>query len=253
MSDRVRRVVFLLAALGTGWLFLGAVLGLPPSGTVPAPYGDKVNASTVSLRHVSNAVVAVTFDFRGFDTLGEEFIFFAAVMGVRVLLRPRPFEKEERPVDHSEWRAPAACSEGVLAGAGFLLPLSALVTLYVIAHGHLSPGGGFQAGVMLGSLVALLYLADRYRLFRRVASPEALDPVKSLAAAGFVAVGLVGLLAGRAFLQNVLPLGSYPRLASGGTLPLLNLLVGTEVGAGVAVVLFEFLNQVLSVRVKEEA
>lgn len=252
MSARVRRAVFLLAALGLAWLFAAAVLALPPSGQVAAPYGDRINARTVSLRQVSNSVGAVTFDFRGFDTLGEELIFFAAVMGVRVLLRPDAFEQEVHPVDHSAWRSPKRGSEAVLAGAGFLLPLSLLVTLYVIAHGHLTPGGGFQAGVMLGSMGALLYLADRYALFRRVASPEALDPVKSLAVAGFVAVGLLGLLVGGQFLQNVLPLGHYPSLASGGTLPLLNTLVGVEVGAGVAVILFEFLNQVLAVRIRED-
>lgn len=252
MSRRVRLALFLVSALGLAWLFVAAFLEIPASGKYPGPYGDLVNERTVSLRRVSNAVGAVTFDFRGFDTLGEEFIFFAAVMGVRILLRPGKLETERQPVDHSDWRAPLPGNEGVLAASGFLLPVSLLVVLYVMAHGHLTPGGGFQAGTMLGSFVALLYLAGRYALFRKVASPEALDPVKSLSAAGFVVIGLMGLFMGGVFLLNVLPYGTFSKLASGGTLPLINSMVTLEVGAGVAVLVFEFLNQVLSIRLDEE-
>jgi multicomponent Na+:H+ antiporter subunit B len=252
VSPRARKAIFFLAAVGIAWLFGSAVFALPPSGAYPGPYGDLVNAHSVSDRHLANAVAAVTFDFRGLDTLGEELVFFTAVMGVRLLLRPTEKEHLAPPSSHRRDRTPIAPTEAIGAASGLLMPLSLLVGLEVTAHGHLTPGGGFQAGAMVGSFVALLYLADRYPLFRKVASPEVMDPLKAAAVVGFVCVGLAGLVSG-AFLLNVLPKGTFGQLASGGVLPYLNAFVTVEVAAGIAVILYELLTQVLSVRQKEEA
>jgi multicomponent Na+:H+ antiporter subunit B len=64
-------------------------------------------------------------------------------------------------------------------------------------------------------------------------------------AGGFVAIGIVGLVATGAFLQNVWPLGQVGSIFSGGTLLPINLMVGIEVGAGIVIVLYEFLQQTL--------
>lgn len=95
-----------------------------------------------------------------------------------------------------------------------ILPLTQLFALYVWAHGHYSPGGGFQAGVILAAAYILVALAlGRDALARRVQEPLCL----ALAAGGtllYVATGLAGVVAGRAFLDYAaLPLGSAPARA----------------------------------------
>jgi multicomponent Na+:H+ antiporter subunit B len=83
---------------------------------------------------------------------------------------------------------------------------------------------------------------------RRV-SPQALtDAAEAAGAGGYVAVGLLGLAVGGAFLLNVLPLGTPGKLLSAGTVPLINLLVGLEVAAGFVLLLSEFLEQTLIIR-----
>lgn len=125
------------------------------------------------------------------------------------------------------------------------------VTLFgmcLVVHGHLTPGGGFQGGVVLAAAPLLIYLAGRYDAFRRVTPISLLDLEEGAGAAGFVIVGLVGLFAGAAYLQNVLPLGRIGGLFSGGTLPVINLSVGLEVAAGLVIVVSEFLEQAMRVR-----
>jgi len=92
-------------------------------------------------------------------------------------------------------------------------PLAQLFALYVLAHGHWSPGGGFQAGVILGATWILLGLALGREALRR------LDERRLLAAGAagvllYLATGLAGLATGTRFLDYaVLPLGPTPAWA----------------------------------------
>ncbi|PYC60771.1 sodium:proton antiporter, partial [Streptomyces tateyamensis] len=118
---------------------------------------------------------------------------------------------------------------------------------YVVAHGQLSPGGGFQGGVVLASGLHLAYVAADYRALGRVRPLAVLDVADALAAGAFSVLGLVGLVAGAAFLQNTLPLGTFNTLASGGLVPVVNAVVGVEVASGVIVLLAQFLDQAVEV------
>ena len=64
---------------------------------IPGPYGDMINSLAPYERQVTNAVTAVNFDYRGLDTLGEEFILFAAVSGLVLLLRGKRGESADAP------------------------------------------------------------------------------------------------------------------------------------------------------------
>ena len=66
-----------------------------------------------------------------------------------------------------------------------------------------------------------------------------------MALGGYIVIGVIGVVAGTAVLENVLPLGSLGRLSAGGTLPLLSVTVGVEVAAGTALVVAEFLEQLV--------
>ncbi|MGH7169996.1 MAG: MnhB domain-containing protein, partial [Gemmataceae bacterium] len=97
MSERIRIVVFLAAATAFAVLLSWGLLGLPAFGDYRGPYGDVINAVAVPERHLTNMASAVNFDYRAFDTLGEEYILFAAVTGLALLLRRARGEIEEAP------------------------------------------------------------------------------------------------------------------------------------------------------------
>ncbi|MFF3644109.1 MnhB domain-containing protein [Streptomyces sp. NPDC002564] len=235
MTRRTRTLLFLVSAAVFAGCFALACLRLPPFGTAEHPYGARAVAASLD-RHTANVIASVTFDQRGLDTLGEEALLFAAVLGAVVLLRRARDEHthDPEPVDVQ----PAIGLFGALS-----LPVTLLAGGYVVAHGQLTPGGGFQGGIVLATGLHLAYLAADYRVLKRVRPLAALHAADAIAAGAFVALGFTGLLAGAAYLENVLPLGTFGDLASGGLVPLLNAAVGVEVGSGIVVLLAHFLQQ----------
>ncbi|SEG84113.1 multisubunit sodium/proton antiporter, MrpB subunit [Actinacidiphila yanglinensis] len=239
MSSRTRLLLFGAAALVIAAFFAVACTEMPRSGGASHPYGDRAVAAALAHR-TANVVSSVNFDVRAFDTLGEESILFGTVLGATLLLR----------LARDEHRRPAA-SERVLPTTRLLgtvlLPVALVVGVYVVAHGQLSPGGGFQGGVVLATALHFGYVAADYRVLERLRPLAVLDVADSLAAASFTAMGLACLAAGGAFLRNVLPLGTFNTITSGGTVPLFNAAVGVEVASGVIVLLAHFLDQAVEI------
>jgi multicomponent Na+:H+ antiporter subunit B len=245
MSRQARIGLFAVSAAGLAALLLWAVAGLPDFGHYRGPYGKVLNSVAVGERHATNVVAAVVFDYRGFDTLGEEFILFASVMGVALLLRETP-KRRQRVSERIH-------SDAVrLAGVGFAAALLA-IGLYVVAHGYLTPGGGFQGGVVLASAFALVYLAGDYRAYRRLAPVPAIDFVEGTGAGGYAVIGIVSLLLGSAYLQNFGPLGTTGTLASAGSIGFLNVASALEVSAAFVILFTEFLEELELTRAEEAA
>jgi multicomponent Na+:H+ antiporter subunit B len=248
VSSSVRRALFLISALGLIALLGWGMAGLPEVGEYPGPYGDVLNDRAVEERHALNVVAAVTFDYRGFDTLGEEFILFAAVIGVALLLRAHRDEQETEAGDKAESRRPPPTSDAVrLLGLGLVGP-TVLFGIYVVAHGHLSPGGGFQGGVVLATALLIVYLAGRFATYERLGPESFIEVAEGAAAAAYVGIGFAGLALGAAYLDNIVPLGKIGDLFSAGTIPLINAAVGVEVAAAFVLLCDEFLEQAIIVR-----
>jgi multicomponent Na+:H+ antiporter subunit B len=242
MTRTVRIGFFAASAGGLAALLLWAVAGLPDFGHYRGPYGQILNSVAVGERHTTNVVASVVFDYRGFDTLGEEFILFTSVMGVALLLRD---VREERRRPRDRIRSDAVR----LVGVGFAAALLVL-GLYVVAHGPITPGGGFQGGVVLAGAFTLAYLAGEYRAYR--ALTPAVDFVEGLGAGGYAFVGIVGLLLGSAYLHNFGPLGTAGTLASGGSIAFLNVATALEVSAAFVLLFTEFLEELVVTRVQTE-
>lgn len=236
MSRRGRLLVFLVGAAGVAALYLAAVLGVPAFGTSHHPLRDAAVRAAVE-HATANVVSSVNYDSRALDTLGEETILLGSVVGAAALLRP---SKRERTTEDDH--EPARVLEPVQLAGYLLLPITLVIGADVVAHGQLTPGGGFQGGVVLGTGIHLVYLTGRYRALERVRPLQAFVAGEAVGTTVFAAVGLAGL-ASVGFLANILPKGTFGTLLSGGTVPLLNVAVGIEVASGVIVLLAGFLDQ----------
>ena len=132
--------------------------------------------------------------------------------------------------------------------ANILFPFTMIFGLYIIAHGHLTPGGGFQGGAIVASGCALLLVAYGSRwVFTRI-KEKRLATFESTGAVGFIAVAFLGIFFSVAFFGNFLAgsnfiFGTTPATGStladlntGGVLPLMNFAVGVKVIAGLFVI-----------------
>jgi multicomponent Na+:H+ antiporter subunit B len=235
MSRRVRAAVLGPALLALGSLFAWAIAGLPAFGDYRGPYGYVLNRVVVPLRHTTNVVMGTTFDVRGIDTMGEEFILYAAVLGVTLLLR------DESGSSRAERNTRRLRSDGVRVGGIVMVGVGLLVGLWLVAFGYVTPGGGFQGGVVLAGAILVLYLVGSHRDYRPFRDEHVLDPVEGLGAGGYVMVGLAALASGTTFLTNLFGRGKAGTLLSGGSIGVLNWTAAFAVTAAMLLLFSEFL------------
>ncbi len=102
-----------------------------------------------------------------------------------------------------------------------LSPVLVLFGLETVTHGQISPGGGFQGGVILASALMVVYLVTDYATVERFEPGALLELSEGAGAGGYVLVGVVALAVGSVFLTNVIPLGQPGNFISAGTIPIL--------------------------------
>jgi multicomponent Na+:H+ antiporter subunit B len=243
VRPQIRTFAYIAMALALVPPIVAGLAGLPAFGHYPGPYGDIVNAIGVPVRHVTNMVSLVNYDVRGLDTLGEEMILFAATTGVVMLLRgPRGEATAAAPVRilHRRLRGRSEAVSGI---GRWLMPLTAVYGAYVVLHAQLTPGGGFQGGVIIFAALLLIYLGDGYAPWRRLVRSAHLDSGEALGAGIYAFAGLAPLAVGAVYLQNVVPLGRVGSILSGGLIPIVNLGVGIAVAAGFTSIALELLEE----------
>jgi len=241
-------MLFLPSAAGLLFLLIDGLRRLPAFGHYPGPYGMVLNGVAVTERHATNLVSAVNFDYRAFDTLGEEFILFTATTAVVMLLRNMRGESE--PPSARESRKEGA-SDALRAFALAFVVAMIVLGGYVVVHGAITPGGGFQGGVVLATGAFLLFLAGETLAMKRLAPNTMLEIADAAGAAGFALLGLGGLIFAGVFFENFLDLGKPGSLNSAGMIPLVSISIGLEVAAAFLLIWSEFLDQALLVRGEE--
>jgi multicomponent Na+:H+ antiporter subunit B len=245
VSRRVRAVLALVALAGLAALAALAVTGLDDVGDPPGPNADDVPVLLAHERKVANAVNGVTYDMRATDTLGEELILFVAAVGAAVLLRAaRPQHDDEGSGGEEDERGPSTSGALRVAGAVLVAPVLVLGA-YVVTHGQLTPGGGFQGGVILAGALLLVYAAGQVVALERVRPVALVEVAEATGALAFALVALGGIVFSGALLANFLGLAPMGSLLSGGTVPVLSLATGVEVTGALTLILTEFLDQAL--------
>jgi multicomponent Na+:H+ antiporter subunit B len=229
--------LFLPALTGLAALLVWAYTGIPAFGDYQGPYGFVLQRISVPLRHMDNVVNATTYDIRGIDTMGEEFILFAAVIGVVLLLREQEGRSREVEDDMG--------SDVVRLFGTLAIGAAILVGLWLVANGFVTPGGGFQGGVAISSGALLLYLVAGYREWAAFGQESLLDPIKAIGGGGYVVIGLAALIGGLPFLTNFFGGGNLGTVWSGGSAGFVNWAAGIEVAAANILLFSEFLEAYL--------
>ncbi len=230
--------VFLFSLMGLATLLLWGFAGLPGFGVRRPSYGELLASRTLTDTHAMNAVTAVLYDYRGLDTLGEELILVAAVVGVAALLRTMPRPRPRRRDEHEE-----IGSEAIRLMEPRALALTALFGAYLAVHGHLTPGGGFQGGGVATAALIGVQLAYGYARLSWSAPKAALDAMEAFGALAFAGIGFATLASSGLFLANVLPLGAPGSLLSSGTVAIINLAAWVAVSGGLAMLVSEFVEE----------
>src|SRR6266566_1467351 len=249
MTPSLRRWVFLAGAAGLVAFYLWGLVGLPGFGDYPGPYGFIVNHIAVPQTKATGVVSAVNFEYRGFDTVGEEFILFTAAAGVSIVLRRLRGERQRPAVDEAADRDVPATSSAVRMLALLFTGPVVVVGWWLASHAQINPSGGFQGGVILATAFILVYLSGEFLVFKRFSPVALTDVVDAVGAGGFAAIGVSAVAMGLPYLTNFLPLGSTPgAVSSSGTIALISFFVGLEVAAAFVLIVGELLEQTLLIR-----
>jgi multicomponent Na+:H+ antiporter subunit B len=251
VTPRQRLALFAVGLAGLAGCYLWAFAGLPGFGDYPGPYGRAILAHAIAQTNATGVVSAINFEYRGFDTVGEEFILFSAAAGMSVVLRKL---RNERTGDAAQLDAAAArdvppTSPAVRAVALLLVGPTVAIGWWLATHAQTNPSGGFQGGLVVATAFMLVYLSGELRAARRLRPEAVIDAAEAIGAGGFAAVGVTAVALGFPYLYNFLPLGKIPgSVSSSGTIALISLLVGIEVAAAFVAIIGELLEQTLLVR-----
>lgn len=128
--------------------------------------------------------------------------------------------------------------------SNMLFPFVTIFGFYIILHGHLTPGGGFQGGAVVASGLAMILVAYGSSWTMKKIKEKKLSFLESAGAASFIILAFLGLLFGSVFFGNFLTgtnflfgvvpdFGStFANINTAGVIPLMNFAVGTKVIAG---------------------
>ena len=159
-------------------LILG-VAGLPPFADAGSPTNNEVAARYVGSAEeetgAENAVAGMILNYRGFDTFGESCVLFLALCCVELLLwATTPALREEAAACGKE-----APRDAILAVVSrFIVPCVLIFGLCILFNGHLSPGGGFSGGAVLGAALILFAAAFGRERVRRFFTRRVFDAVR---------------------------------------------------------------------------
>ncbi len=162
----------------------------------------------------ANIVTSIVVDYRGFDTLGEVMVLFTALTGFLMIF---PHVKRKEKLSKPSFI--------VKNGLVPLYLISLLVGIYIVFHGHLTPGGGFAGGAVIATGLLLLLIAQ----FR--VNEKLLSVLETIAGLSFLTIGLLGLILKGSFLQNFLNPGPLGNLFSSGIVIYINLVIGLKVAS----------------------
>ncbi len=225
----IYRLVAVLSCVLFGLVMLYMIAHMPHYGFAN-PRADEVASRYLEegLKETGavNIVAGMILDYRAFDTLGESFVLFTGLVCSLILLRVGA--RNPATLKHDQYFDTS--SDAILHKIGVLVfPAIIVFGIYVIFNGHLSPGGGFSGGTILGSAMIILSASAGFGTTDRIFTYKRLN-LMTFAALGFysLAKGFVFFF-GANGMHNPIPKGVPGALLSGGLILPLNIAVGLVV------------------------
>lgn len=225
-------VVLLFIAL------LMTVLNLPELGNINNPNNNEVARryieSGIEETGAVNIVAGMILDYRAFDTFGESNVLFVATICVTVMLRidSRRRKEEEEGVkafeENDRFYEPK--NDTVLQiGSLVIIPIILVFGIYVVLNGHLSPGGGFSGGAILGAGFILYLNSYGFKKTERFMNAKVIKWITFGALMVYCLAKSYSFFTGANGLESHIPLGIPGAILSSGLILILNICVGMVV------------------------
>ena len=226
---RIVSVFFVFVLLG---ILLYIVSYLPPTGNAANPDNNEVAAKYIEdgMKDTGavNIVTGMILDYRAFDTLGESNVLFTATCAVFILLRLDAKSKKKEEEENERLYEPKN-DVIVQKVAFFLVPMIIIFGIYVILNGHLSPGGGFSGGAIIGSALILYVNAFGFQKIERFFTQKTYKWICFAALLFYCLAKTYSFYCGAHHLETGIPLGTPGAILSSGLILPLNICVGLVV------------------------
>lgn len=226
---KICSVIFIIMMIG---VMLFVVSYLPPVGKADNPVNNEVASRYITdgLQETGavNIVSGMILTYRAFDTFGETNVLFIATVCVMIMLMldDKMLKKAER---HNDRRFEPKNDIILQFSARVLCPIIFVFGIYIILNGHISPGGGFSGGAILGAGLILYNSAFGFRMTERLFNEKVYKIAKITALCMYGTIGSYFYITGANNIANHIPLGTPGHILSSGIILPINFAVGIEV------------------------
>ena len=216
-------------------ILLAAVSYLPPVGSADNPASnevvDKYIEDGLQDTGAVNIVTGMILDYRAFDTFGESNVLFIATCTVLILLRnDKKREKREADAEARIEQYYEPKDDCILQRITFVLfPVIVIFGIYVILNGHISPGGGFSGGAIIGAGLILYANAFGFEKLNRFFTEKTYKSISFGALSFYCLAKSYSFFTGANHLESGIPLGNAGAILSSGLILPLNICVGLVV------------------------
>ena len=234
---RIYQVMSVFLCTGIIAVLLWTVAYLPVFGNAGNPDNNEVSARYIEQgldeTGAVNIVTGMILDYRAFDTFGESCVLFIASCCVLALLRidgAGGGEKAKKRLAEANDRLFEPKNDIILQKtASILVPLILIFGIYIVLNGHLSPGGGFSGGAVLGSGLILYLNAFGFEKTERFFTEKVFRRVTLGALTFYCLAKSYSFFTGANHLKSGIPLGTPGDIISSGLILPLNICVGLVV------------------------
>lgn len=237
-SLKIFRVLYTVSAIVLCLIIISMLMicasNLPKAGSDQNPTNNEVVERYVSKAieetGAVNAVTGMILNYRGFDTFGETCVLFIASSCVMILLMVSEEKLKKAPQEYALEPHDDIILQTV---ARILVPILFIFGIYVIVNGHISPGGGFSGGAIIGSGLILYSGAFGFEKITKFFNEHVYKCIKITALLLYASTMLYYFFTGANGITNIFPLGTPGNIVSAGMIFFINIFVGSEVACTV--------------------
>jgi multicomponent Na+:H+ antiporter subunit B len=233
---RYYQVAAVLIAVAIVGVLMYTVFHLPLFGSAENPASNEVVTRYVEKgieeTGAVNYVTGMILDYRAFDTFGESSVLFLAVTCVLILLfrDKNNISPEEDAITYHEYYIERETRDPILLKViPILVPCILLFGIYVVLNGHLSPGGGFSGGAIMGSGLIVYAACFGIMQVRTFFTRKTFKTITTTALLIYAGSKAYSFFTGANGIESVIPLGTPGAILSSGLIFVLDLCVGAIV------------------------